>query len=159
MSRAERRAQQREAARRLAGYRPTRGDRARHEAGHAVACLVLDAPFDHVDISLATVANGASGLHRVRGLVEFTAKPFDTAVILLAGPLAEGTWLGGLEDMAKVKALDPDWVRAAHPWSPKGTASRLVSEHRAAIEAVAAGLLEKGALSCAEAAALAAVGR
>lgn len=157
MNRQERRAHQREAARQLARYRPTRGDRARHEAGHAVACLVLDAPFDHVDIGLATVADGASGLHRVRGLVEFTAKPFDTAVILLAGPLAEGTWLGAMEDAAKVKALDEDWVRAAHPWSPKGTASRLVSEHRAAIEAVAAGLAERGRLDYREVCALARV--
>lgn len=144
---------------RVMAYKPTWLDTARHECGHAVAHVLGGVPFRRVllavggrDLGRDEWANGP-----VRGTVEggdLHCDLFTAAVILWAGPLAEGSIYGASTDLGKIKMLGDGWVVDRSASSPWRTARELVGRRRAAIRGLADLLVERGELSYDECAAL-----
>lgn len=151
MSRAQRRQGDRDLSRRIRHYTRSRGlpDTARHEAGHALAYLAAGVPFTHVEIGLNEP--GADG-YRIRGGVhgELRCSLFTGAVILWAGPLAEGSIYAAGIDLQKIKVLGETWLTDRHPGSPWESAKRLLAEHTEHLDALTVALLRERTLTHAQ---------
>lgn len=124
---------------------------AHHEAGHAVACIVLGIRFDSVFIA---GTRGRIDPRRDDGVFLGWPADFGGAMMSAAGAVAEArhtrkslfTLSIGVasDDFASIRAdgHDPDAAAIA--------VKKLLSEHWHAVGAVAAGLIERGILTEAE---------
>ncbi|MFH1819347.1 MAG: hypothetical protein ABIK08_19685 [Pseudomonadota bacterium] len=120
-----------------------------HEAGHAVAAAALGRRFDCVWIS---GPEGRIDPRRDGGILFAWRNDFTGAVMAAAGPVAEAKRMrralfsvfiaGGAADWADLNGHDID-AAVRH-------AKELLREHWHAVEAVAAGLLQRGILIEAE---------
>jgi hypothetical protein len=125
-----------------------------HEAGHAVANLVLGLQFcaAHVYDAPRQSASRESCLGEVVYDPEIPYPGVYVAIVALAGPIAEARatktsllavlWSGGSHDMAAARAALED-SRFTYSYAER-EARRLVNRHWPAIQAVALALVEHG---------------
>jgi hypothetical protein len=139
-------------------YQPTIEDRARHEAGHAIAHLALGLPLTKVeigeDLGAGNIAGGATVIGRTSGGQPGAEAPaIAVATATWAGPLAEcaghadvplGVILAvtGSGDMELLRRLNPRWAYDSGPGSPFQRAQSLVLANANAIATLTGLLVE-----------------
>jgi hypothetical protein len=150
------------AARRIS----SREEAARHEAGHAVAAIVICRLVPGVNLLPASTnlsLNPRGDLtpehrHRRLGWTQPAARAttfrYAMAVTLWAGSLAEGSLRGAVSDLRYIKQAGPAYLIDRGPDSAFSVARELVAANLHAIDAVAAALLADGRLIGSQIAAL-----
>jgi hypothetical protein len=139
--------------RQLHQHRPDQATVARHEAAHAVVALALGLGFGVVELAESYKDDGAlrlGGLDYLKVAARTGQTDRDAAAVAFAGAIVDGHALGSTGDLAKIAALNRDWVADKSAGSPWAAAKRIVDGNLAAIDRVSAALLERGQLTLAE---------
>jgi len=141
MNRQQRRQSGRALVRRVHRHnRPSDRDKARHEAGHLVACVHYGIAFDHVTMD-GFDPHPERGYAWTGGVVDMVlTDPRTGAVALWAGPAAEGHIYNSAHDLTLIQRLAPNYVTDRWPGSPHAVAHRLVAARADDIACLAAAL-------------------